>query len=377
MSDQKQRSSVDFFQAFQQNLMVVFNLNHSHISGDKNDNVSKLLADLHLLVHGIIIIMRFVFLLFSLWITKYVYEYFYLFSCLIPMPSLFEDSLKDLKSETRVAIWSHLISILMMYLLFYIIIKFQFNLVQEKQMEKKLSTEIKLPISEEKLKELRLKLKKQKEEKPKEELYQPPILTEEDIKKHKFSPAFVESHEYLCQHYKELSKKYGDKTWLIIEKSGVTEHSEDFDTIYNIFYDKGYSGKAILSQVGKKGCEYRLVKTSSIDSTKLHCPMVLCNEKTFDCDLQDFLFDTGSETTTILKKDLENLNLKEEGIRNFRLANGIQIKNPITLSFSFDEYPDKSFRRQVCVDEEVRLLGMDIILENKFIVDGINKEFIY
>ena len=70
--------------------------------------------------------------------------------------------------------------------------------------------------------------------------------------------------------------------------------------------------------------------------------------------------------------------MKEEGIRNFRLANGIQIKNPITtLSFSFDEYPDKSFRRQVCVDEEVRLLGMDIILENKFIVDGINKEFIY
>ena len=74
----------------------------------------------------------------------------------------------------------------MMNLLFYIIIKFQFNLVQEKQMEKKLSTEIKLPISEEKLKELRFKLKKQKEEKPKEELYQPPILTEGFNLKFKF-----------------------------------------------------------------------------------------------------------------------------------------------------------------------------------------------
>ena len=114
------------------------------------------------------------------------------------------------------------------------------------------------PITEEKLKELRLKLEKQRKDQTEEDLYQPSTFTDQEIKKHDFSPDFVDSQKFSCQNYKDLSKKYGDKVWLIIGKNGVIEHSDDFDSIHNTFYKKNYVGNAILTQVGKRGYSQRL-----------------------------------------------------------------------------------------------------------------------
>jgi hypothetical protein len=107
-------------------------------------------------------------------------------------------------------------------------------------------------VTKEKLKELWIKLEEERNKKEKFELYQPPTITDDEIKENNFSNDFVESQKYLSRHYKELSEKYGDKTWLIIGKSGVIEYSDNFNVIHKILYERGYAGSTVLSLVGQK-----------------------------------------------------------------------------------------------------------------------------
>ena len=124
--------------------------------------------------------------------------------------------------------------------------------------------EIKM-ISAKRLQELRHKLEQQRVEENQKEipLYEPPLLTPEEIEKHQFSSSFVKSHEYLRRNYKMLSDIYGDQIWLIIVESGVVEASHDHDKVYHAFYSGGYAGNAILTCVGQKGTPHKYTKMTN------------------------------------------------------------------------------------------------------------------